>query len=101
EEEIAKATAEEEILKKVMNYVKKGWPEKAKEPEVYEKKKDELSEYHGCLIWQNRMVIPQKFQKKVMDMLHLSHYGRNRMLVLARGKVWYPGMTKDIERIVQ
>lgn len=33
-------------------------------------------------------------------MLHSNHFGRKRMLGLARSKIRYPGMEKDIEDIV-
>ncbi|KAK6012573.1 integrase core domain protein, partial [Ostertagia ostertagi] len=48
-----------------------------------------------------RVVIPKKFRRKVLEVLHHSHYGRNRMTALARRKVWYLGIDKDIQRVAQ
>lgn len=46
-------------------------------------------------------MIPAKFRQRVLQILHSSHYGRNRMVALARMKVWYPGIDTDIERLAK
>ncbi|KIH47194.1 reverse transcriptase [Ancylostoma duodenale] len=102
-EEIAEATTEDEILQKVIAFMQRGWPEKAKVERLrpFAAKKSSLSLYKGCLMWDSRVVIPQKYRTSVLKMLHNSHYGRNRMLSLARTIIWFPGMDDAIERIAK
>ncbi|XP_026552722.1 uncharacterized protein K02A2.6-like, partial [Pseudonaja textilis] len=48
-------------------------------------------------LWGDRVVIPEKLQKKVLSMLHEGHPGIVRTKALARSHVWWPGMDKEIE----
>lgn len=103
EKHIAEATQEDEVLRKVYKYVTDGWPERVKDPNMkpFEKRKLELQKYNGCLMWGNRIVLPKKFQRIVLKILHNSHFGRNRMTALARKKVWYPEIDRDIRLMAQ
>ncbi|KAK6062128.1 hypothetical protein COOONC_00206 [Cooperia oncophora] len=40
-------------------------------------------------------------RKKALRMLHCSHYGRNGMASLARWKVWYPEVDRDILQLAR
>ncbi|PIO63239.1 hypothetical protein TELCIR_15171 [Teladorsagia circumcincta] len=103
EREVAKATQEDETLCKVYKYGMVGWPQKVKENELkpYEKSKTEINVYKGCLLWGSRVVIPKKFRRMILKVLHHSHYGRNRMIALARRKVSYPEIDKDIQKMAE
>ncbi|EYC19105.1 hypothetical protein Y032_0025g1176 [Ancylostoma ceylanicum] len=103
ETEVAKAIQEDPVLRVVYTLVKNGWHKKNadKELQPFEQRKSELTLYKDCLMWGNRVVIPVKFKRRVLEMLHCNHFGRNRMISLARGKIWYPKMEKDIEKVVE
>ncbi|PIO58886.1 hypothetical protein TELCIR_19667 [Teladorsagia circumcincta] len=103
EAQIAKATQEDPPLQMVVNYVQKGWPGKVRDEGLkpYAVKKAALSIHNGCILWGYRVVIPKKFQQVVLKMLHNSHYGRNRMISLARTKIWFPGMDKAIDEVAK
>jgi hypothetical protein len=60
----------------------------------------ELSVEEGCLLWGNRVVVPQK-GRKVLEMLHEAHPGIVRMKGFARGYVWWPGIGEKMERCVK
>ena len=44
----------------------------------------ELSVCDGCVIWGNRVVIPQAGCKKVMEQLHDGHPDTSRMKIFTR-----------------
>ncbi|XP_026563420.1 uncharacterized protein K02A2.6-like, partial [Pseudonaja textilis] len=75
------------------------WPEKEEDSEfkAYRSRQTELSTQKGCLLWGDRVVIPEKLQKKVLSMLHEGHPGIVRTKALARSHAWWPGMDKEIE----
>ena len=85
----------------VMRYVQEGWPSKNTETNdkvnKFRKLLYSLSICHGCLIHGSRVVIPQSLQSKALDLLHLGHFGMERMKQLARTAVYWPGIDAAIE----
>ncbi|XP_026574068.1 uncharacterized protein K02A2.6-like, partial [Pseudonaja textilis] len=97
--DIALATNKDKRLAQVLRWVGKGWPEKDGDSEfkAYRNRQTELSIQKGCLLWGDRVVIPEKLQKRVLSMLHEGHPGIVRTKALARSHAWWPGMDKEIE----
>ena len=89
------------VISTVMRYVREGWPSKNIETNdkvnKFRKLSDSLSTCHGCLNHGSRVVIPQSLQSKVLDLLHLGHFGMERMNQLARTAVYWPGIDAAIE----
>ena len=52
---------------------------------------------HGCLLYGTRVVIPKSLRKQVIDILHTSHFGIEKMKHLARTAVYWPGLNFDIK----
>ena len=64
--------------------------------EQFRKLSVSLSTVHGCLLHGTRVVIPPTLQPQVLELLHLGHFGIQRMKQLARTAVYWPGIDTDI-----
>ena len=93
------ATNRDPVLSEVKRYVREGWPQKIDTPDVQEFKKYavSLSVTDDCLINGNRVVIPEAMQPQILDILHLGHFGMQRMKQLARSAVYWPHIDSQIE----
>jgi len=61
----------------------------------------ELSVERGCLLRGYRSVIPQKLRERVLNNLHISHFGMVKTKALAGNYVWWPGMDRQIEEMIR
>lgn len=102
--DIATATVSDFSLPVVKRAVISGkWPNGSPGSILYNfrSQKEKLSVYQECLFVGNRVVIPQKLKQRVLRMLHDGHPGQTRMKLLARTCVYWTGIDRDIERMVQ
>lgn len=99
---IAQDTSKDQILSQVRRYIKEGWPNSLpEEVRQYKKLEDSLLTDSGCIFYGSRLVIPAKLQRQVLDLLHLGHFGMQRMKQLARSVVYWPRIDDDIEELVR
>jgi transposase InsO family protein len=61
----------------------------------------EITTEDDCLLWGLRVLIPEKFRKRILHDLDESHVGIVRMKAIARSHVWWPKLESDIEDIVR
>ena len=96
-----KESGKDPVLSTVMRYTREGWPSKTteinEEINKFRKLSDSLSICQGCLVYGSRVVIPQSLQSKILDLLHIGHFGMERMKQLARTAVYWPGIDAAIE----
>ena len=52
-------------------------------------------------MWGMRVVVPQVYQQKVLEVLHGGHLGVVKMKALACSHVWWPHIDKEIEGVTQ
>lgn len=99
---IRRWTDRDPLLARVKKLVLQGWrPQENIEFKPYEQRRDELSVVDGCIIWGNRVIVPQPGRARVIDMLHEGHPGISRMKALARSAVWWPGLDAQLETKVK
>jgi len=101
---IAKATAEDEQLQIVEQCVMKGWPETrnevADEAKPFWEFRDELSVYNGVLYRGQRVCIPMSLRAETLKAIHKAHLGIVNCKKRAKELVYWPGMNKQIEDVV-
>ena len=81
---------------------KVGFPEKIEDVEkecqelfVY---RNDLSELEEVVLWKGKVVIPEALMGEVLPNLHIAHQGCSRMQARAKLCVFWPSMSRDIER---
>ena len=97
---MAKESSKDPIISTVMRYTKEGWPQdSSEETKHYKKNESSLSVDSGCLFLGSRIVIPDRLRDEVLKLLHLGHFGMQRMKQLARTVVYWPHINEDIEKL--
>ena len=82
--EIADSTKTDSLLVKVNEYTSSGRPSTYPSPELrsFWNRRDELSLGNGCLLWGRRVIVPFRFQKRLLEEIHECHPGMCRMKAL-------------------
>ena len=101
---LAKESTKDPLIANVMRYTREGWPPKDVSNgslqndtlEIFRKLSVSLSTTHGCLLYGSRVVTPPSLRPQVLQLLHLGHFGMQRMKSLACTAVYWPGMDAKI-----
>ena len=81
-----------------------GWPDKAKlgpEEKLYLQVAADLTIQKGLLLKGSRLVIPVAMQKTILGKIHEGHQGITKCRERAKQSVWWPGLSKQIEDLVE
>ena len=103
-ESIRECTANDQVLKKIVQFVQTQWPKRITESELvpFSHLRHQLSMENGCLVREDqRLVIPASLQRSLLHMAHMGHPGIVRMKRKLRETYWWPRMNIDIERYVK
>ncbi len=76
-ENIANETKEDQLLSAVRTYLKSSWPTKIGDEtlKIFFNRRESLCEIEGCLLFNDRVVIPLSLQTKILQQLHVAHPG--------------------------
>ena len=104
--EIAEHSRSDPELTYVKNLIKNGWPPKKaklkKEIQAYWFVKEELYILdNGIIMKGSRMVIPNTLRDDILKKLHKAHLGMVKTKERAEETVYWPGINKEIEDIVE
>ena len=96
---LSEESKKDPTISTVMRFVQQGWPRSIPKGDFIQFKKldNSLIVEAGVLLFENRIVIPSKLRPQVLQLLHLGHFGMQRMKQLARSSVYWPDMNPNIE----
>lgn len=98
-EDIARATETDEELCKVIEFiVNKDWPKD--EAENLRHFKNSLFMMGGVVIFKDRYVCPTALREIALTKAHEGHFGASSMKRLLGQYMWWPGLNREIERMV-
>ena len=98
-DELFRASREDHVLEMVRN-----WLRGLRKGEIgqYDSLKDELSITTDDLVLRgNRLCIPVKLQKRIVDIAHQGHQGIVKTKQLVRNYVWFPGIDAAVENVIK
>ena len=55
----------------------------------------------GCILYDNRLFIPQRMRNSVLKLFHKNHSGIVATKSMVRSLVWYPKIDVDVERMIK
>lgn len=101
---IQKYTEKDDELNSLKQNIMNGWPsDKNKiknEVKPYWNYKENLTEAYGIIWKDQRIVIPKKLRKEILNNLHIGHMGIEKCKLRARDSVFWPGLNNDLQNMI-
>jgi len=101
--DIKKHTTLDPALSQLMSCIKYGWPIGNNDVKLsqYKHAVRDMTLMKGCILYNNRVVVPEQLRNRVLLQFHEGHPGICAMKSLARSLIWYPGLDNDITNLVK
>ena len=98
------ATLEDHCLQLLQQLSKVGWPsDRRRAPEEVRPRwnvRDQVYEAEGLMFLGEKLIVPPRLRKDMLNLVHESHQGIEKSKARAREVMYWPGMTRDIENKV-
>ena len=102
-QEIKFCQERDQVCQMITQFCQNGWPEKhclKGEIKKYISVKAELWIKENLLLRGNRIVVPLDLRVDILAEIHSGHQGKTKCLARARQSVWWPGINKQLEDLV-
>ena len=95
-------TSKDSDLQSLKSYIRCGFPANiAPNLSEFISNSHDLSIFSDCILYRNRVFIPQSLRTLVLNQLHKSHPGVSAMKSIVRALIWYPGVDSDVTDLVK
>lgn len=102
--EIEEEQLNDPVCVEIAQYCAHGWPDKSclSVPlKQYYQLSSEISVVNGLLMRNSRIIIRTKLREEVLAQIHAGHQGLNSCRERARQSVWWLGLSKEIQNLVE
>ena len=97
-------TLEDHCLQLLQQLSKVGWPsDRRRVPEEvrpYWNVRDQVYEAEGLMFLGEKLIVPPRLRKDMLNLVHESHQGIEKSKACAREVMYWPGMARDIKNTV-
>ena len=103
-QQIIDSQDQDEVCKTLKQYCFEGWPEKhmlSTAIKPYWSDRGQLTIVQNILLKSSRVVIPSSMGLEVLDKIHKGHQGITKCRERAKQAVWWPGLSKQIQDMVE
>ena len=103
-QDIKSAQSTDPTCQRILEYLQAGWPKKHQvlaDVKHYLPISIELSLQEGLLMRDSRIMIPKSLREDILQKIHSGHQGITKCRARAKQSVWWPGISKEIEALVE
>lgn len=98
-------TMEDSVLVDLIEIIQKGFPENKTElPEHLHKFwafREDLTTSDNLLFKGNKLFVPDSLRAEMLNRIHYAHLGKEKCKNLARDVLFWPGMSRDIDNLIE
>ncbi|XP_044170830.1 uncharacterized protein K02A2.6-like [Acropora millepora] len=101
---IIEAQDEDQVCRQIKKYCSECWPDKHSVKDAmktYWSTRGELTVVQNILLRGTRIVIPSSMRLEILDKIDEGHQGTAKCRERAKGSVWWPGLSREIQDLVQ